>query len=489
MNSIKSFAILALLAIVSLFLYWKINEKEVNLPSDAADLAFDAPQIDETEVDMDYHPGRAGSIPSSDSMAPPFDPRTLESSAPAWNQPVAQPPDTQALPPASNPQPTRKTNPFSQIGQDIESGSNDGTYGPNERRGPSAQVTPKTDAFPPPGAITSQNDQEIREGRVYDDLPQADPSPALTPSVGMAPPTTDEAPISEFARNPYAPGDPNTSSNGTQSTDPSITPDPGGSPDAIDPVPPSASSTPSGDNPPINALTIARKTAEDLLAEGNYAQALRFLSDYYGESSLSPSEQQEIDTLVSQLAGTVIYSTQHLLEPAHVVQPGETLDNIAAKYCVPSQLLAKINGIADPKNMQPGTELKVVRGPFSAVVDLARSELILMLNGHYAGRFRIGIGSDSPQLVGTWIVTTKETNPVYQGANESIAGGDPKNPLGDRMLVLYAHSDNRVAPIGIHGSSATSGLNDPRGFIRLSSADVADVFDILSLGSQVTVRR
>ena len=98
-----------------------------------------------------------------------------------------------------------------------------------------------------------------------------------------------------------------------------------------------------------------------------------------------------------------------------------------------------------------------------------------MLDGYYAGRFQIGIGSDASNMEGIWTVTTKETNPAYQGSNQSLAGGDPTNPLGDRMLVLYPHSDNhQVAPIGIHGSTATSGLDDPRGFIRLSAADVAD---------------
>ena len=41
----------------------------------------------------------------------------------------------------------------------------------------------------------------------------------------------------------------------------------------------------------------------------------------------------------------MIYSTEHQLEPARVVKPGETLDTIAKEYNVPSQLLAKINGI------------------------------------------------------------------------------------------------------------------------------------------------
>ena len=87
----------------------------------------------------------------------------------------------------------------------------------------------------------------------------------------------------------------------------------------------------------------------------------------------SPADTQKVETLLGQLAGTVIYSTEHQLEPARVVKPGETLETIAKEYNVPWQLLAKINGIPAPDQLRPGQELKVVRGPFSAVVDLHRS--------------------------------------------------------------------------------------------------------------------
>src|SRR3954447_20685323 len=98
-------------------------------------------------------------------------------------------------------------------------------------------------------------------------------------------------------------------------------------------------------------------------------QAHQLLSKWHGNESLTPAETEKVESLLSQLAGTVIYSTEHQLEPARVVKPGETLESISKEYNVPSRLLAKINGIQTSDQLQPGQQLKVVRGPFAAVVD------------------------------------------------------------------------------------------------------------------------
>lgn len=439
MNSIKSLSVLTLLAIVGLFLYWKINEKEVELPPEAVDLAFGVPEV---ELSDDSRFGEATAYDGGGGTA------TSRTTAPAWASPVPAL-DSGAQPLAETPAT------YDSFNAAQPSFSGDTLSSPS---GPPSDVTPNTAATPPPGAIPNiapnNGDQIVMAGRVYDDSLTTAPVAPATPEV--------EIPQSVAASIP-------------------VTPTVGANPPVDTNIVPSAVQT-------VTPLTVARQAADAQLAQGNYAEALRILTNYHGDPALSLAEQQEVATLVSQLAGTVIYSTQHQIETPYIVQPGETLDVIAAKYGVPTALLAKINGIADPRNLAPGTELKVVRGPFSAVVDLTRRELTLMLGGSYAGCFNIGVGIDQPNMEGTWSVATKEANPTYQAGYQQIVGGDSINPLGDRMLVLQSPDEN-VAPIGIHGSPATSGLDDPRGFIRLSSADAADVFDILSVGSRVTVRR
>lgn len=227
------------------------------------------------------------------------------------------------------------------------------------------------------------------------------------------------------------------------------------------------------------------EVAKRELEAGQMASALRQLSSCYDNPQISPSEQQQLTQFLDQIAGTVVYSTQHLLEAPYEVQPGERLEDVGQRYNVPWQLLAKINGIDDPQSMRPGERLKVVRGPFSAVVSLEKRQLTLLLaDGSYAGRFAIGIGREQPPREGVYAVSDKVVNPVYHGRERAISADDANNPYGERWIGLGND-------LGIHGTDRPEnvGRTDLSGSISLSPRDVEDVFDILSLGSKVTIRR
>lgn len=220
------------------------------------------------------------------------------------------------------------------------------------------------------------------------------------------------------------------------------------------------------------------------LDQGQLAEVLLELSPLYGSADLTPDESRQLTELLDQLAGTVIYSRQHLLEPPYVVKRGDTLEQIAAAYEVPWQLLAKINGIRPSSSLVPGRELKVVRGPFEAVVRLDHFELVLYVGGRYAGRFPIGIGRDQPRLEGTYTVREKLPGKAYRGPEGEFLPGDPRNPLGRLWIGLDG-------PVGIHGTNDPQNLRRvvPVGNICLGERDIEDLYDILSCGSRVTIRR
>jgi hypothetical protein len=228
------------------------------------------------------------------------------------------------------------------------------------------------------------------------------------------------------------------------------------------------------------------RTAKGRLEAGQFSQVHLELTTYYCNTRLAPQESRVLMELLDQLAGTVIYSRDHLLEPAYRVQPGDTLDRIATAYNVSPELLLKINGLRT-KELLPGQELKVVRGPFEALVDLGRYEMMLLVGGRYAGRFRVGVGRDRANLEGVFLVREKRLRPVYYGPDRVMAADDPANPLGGRLLNLGTITE----PWGIHGTdnARNVGANDGRGAICLAQREIDDVFDILSVGSRVTVRR
>lgn len=239
-----------------------------------------------------------------------------------------------------------------------------------------------------------------------------------------------------------------------------------------------------------NEFVAGMRAAEAMLAENHLVDALMELSNMVGDPLLSLQDEAQLMELLDQLAGTVIYSREHLLEPPYEVQPGDTLDRIAEAYHVPWQLLANINGINDARRqLRPGDTLKVVKGPFEAVVDLGRFRLTLFAGGCYAGRFDIGIGKDCATPEGEFVVQKKIVNPDYYG-KPYMAADDPNNPLGEYALELADH-------LYIHGTNdpASVGRAESKGCIRLNNRDIADVFAILSEkterspGSPVSIRR
>lgn len=212
------------------------------------------------------------------------------------------------------------------------------------------------------------------------------------------------------------------------------------------------------------------------LEQGLLTDVLTQLSEYYHHPDLTVAESKKLVGLLDQLAGSVIYSREHRLEPPYRVRPGDTLDEIARTYRIPPELLAKINGIRSPADLEKIEELKVVRGPFHAVVHLDEGEMTLMLERHddegkthpvYAGRFQIKAGPDPAALVGDYEVHFKQsrlrkTGPLFLELSKGVAIQGGEQPI------------------------------DPppqRGALQMGPQDMEDVYDILAVGSQVVIRR
>lgn len=218
----------------------------------------------------------------------------------------------------------------------------------------------------------------------------------------------------------------------------------------------------------------AKPAIERALASGDLKEAHRLLTQWYGDRRLAPNDRDEVQSLLNQLAGTVVYSAEFPLEPPHTVAPGETLETIAQQYQVPWQLLAKINGIATSTGVTPGQSLKVIRGPFSAVVDVERQELALLVSDLYAGRFTVkteGLAASE----GEWTVSRKQVP------------ADPTAPA--KHVVLTGEMTPGNFSSIVIGTASVDSPEAMAGAIRVSPPDQEDLFDILSVGSKVIVRR
>ena len=232
-----------------------------------------------------------------------------------------------------------------------------------------------------------------------------------------------------------------------------------------------------------SAFQAAMRSAQVQLSQGQLAAALLTLSIWYEDPRVDPAQHEQLVRLLDQVAGTVIYSRKHLIEGAYSVKPGERLEDIAQQYNVPGGVLAKINGIGPGATLTAGQQLKVVRGPFNAVVDTKKQTLTLWVGGRYAGRFPVRVGPEFEQIVGPFVVTNKTRQ-------HAAHGGLPWVELGSGIHRSGA-SGNQSPRLGIAGvrDSGTDGQGQVPGRIAVSARDADDLFDILSQGSKVTIQR
>lgn len=238
--------------------------------------------------------------------------------------------------------------------------------------------------------------------------------------------------------------------------------------------------TPASPSQDSVAFTAAWDDAHNKLEAGRYAEALAILSVWFDDNSLSPEENRQLETLLGQLAGTVIYSPQDMLLPPHIVAAGETLETIARPLDVPWKLLAKINGVG-PEGLVSGQAIKVLRGPFDAVVSVSRRRLSLQVGGRYAGTFAVAIGRGFSARTGSSVQFLE-----VKGDTNLASGPVPVAYQPSQHSAIMLSDNLRIEPAAEPGFVASS---PDEQVLLVSTADYADLVDILGPGSQLLVRQ
>lgn len=344
------------------------------------------------------------------------------------------------------------------------------------------------------------------------------PTPVIElekPAPPQAPgPFRTETPTALVAKMPTGATDPPTVSSlvalaapatGAPSSDApkSTPPDAGPSKVSIKPYTPPAggSSTVGG------AESIAQARAK--MQAGNLLEARDVASAPLVAGNLKGADADAARALLAEINQTLVFSTKKFADDrfggTYQVQPGDRLDRIGARYGVTADLLMRLNGLSDARRLRAGAYIKILKGPFHAVVSKSGFRLDLYLGGlpgpHagdsvvYVASFPVGLGKDDSTPVGTWQVEQdrKVKNPVYYSPRGEgvIEADDPANPLGEFWIGLAGIDGDAVGKesYGIHGTidPASIGKQESMGCIRLRNDDVAVVFSALTEGKS-TVR-
>jgi lipoprotein-anchoring transpeptidase ErfK/SrfK len=185
----------------------------------------------------------------------------------------------------------------------------------------------------------------------------------------------------------------------------------------------------------------------------------------------------------------------------YTVQPGDRLTKLAVNNSITWELLCRVNGITDPRKVRAGQTIKIIKGPFHAVITKSKFTMDLYLGSPgeagatYVMSFPVGLGKDDSTPAGTWTAQNKLKNPTYYSPRGEgiIAAKDPKNPLGAYWIGLAGVDGQAVGKTsyGIHGTIDPNsiGKQESMGCIRLRNEDIEVVYQLLVDGkSRVVVK-
>ncbi|MCR5165450.1 MAG: LysM peptidoglycan-binding domain-containing protein [Thermoguttaceae bacterium] len=218
------------------------------------------------------------------------------------------------------------------------------------------------------------------------------------------------------------------------------------------------------------------KIAKEKIKNGEALEVLRQLSKFYGNPRFTAEESSELVDILVLAATQVIYSQKSFIDPPYTVKPDDTVEKIAAEYNIPKEFIILVNGLQPGVPLEPGRQLKVVRGPFHVLVYLDRHEMILTLNGLFAGRFWIGIGS---QLI--------QKDSDFSFAGQSTTQTEiVQMPCCD--FVLTSGEQGCAEMIKIQACNDPSTYNTPSSAILMSQTDVQNLCAVLGPKSQLLMR-
>jgi hypothetical protein len=236
------------------------------------------------------------------------------------------------------------------------------------------------------------------------------------------------------------------------------------------------------------------------LAEDNRpVDARQELSAALDSAALEPADADFARDVLGTLNRRLVFSPEILADDPfsrpYVVGPGDQLRAIVTRQGlqVDWRFVMRINRIASQRYLRAGQRLKLVTGPFHAVVDKSDFRLDLYLGSGadrvFVASYPVGLGDqNTPTPVGRFRVRpgSKLINPAWANplTGERYARDDPDNPIGERWIGLAGDDEatRDLMGYGIHGTIEpdTIGREASMGCIRLLPDDAELIYEVLT---------
>ena len=228
--------------------------------------------------------------------------------------------------------------------------------------------------------------------------------------------------------------------------------------------------------------------------------ARRLLNDALRHPQASEADRATVRSLMSQINEDLVFSPRLLtsdpLVETYTIQSGDSLAKITNRLglAVDYRFLARVNRLSSPDRISVGQTLKLVRGPFHAIISKGAYRMDLYAGPGenpsewlYITSRRVGLGEEGGTPTGVFVVRreSKLINPFWTNprTGESFDADDPRNPIGERWIGLRGLADAAAfSGYGVHGTIDADSIGQQRsmGCIRMLPDDVELVYEMLA---------
>jgi lipoprotein-anchoring transpeptidase ErfK/SrfK len=235
-------------------------------------------------------------------------------------------------------------------------------------------------------------------------------------------------------------------------------------------------------NVPVNQLLsqAAKDEAEGdkLKAKEVYDQIISTYPDYDKiEDVQAKLGELNIDLIFSpaQMPQTVLYE----------IVPGDSLGKLARKYNTTPQLIKRANGLKSDV-IRTGEKLRIWTAPFKILVNKSQNVLFLKSGEEVIKIYHVSTGRNNITPVGKFKIATKIEKPVwFKNGGPPIPSESPDNELGSRWMGFDTDPH-----YGIHGTLHPEAIGQQvtDGCVRLKNEEVEELFDIVPIGTEVSIQ-
>lgn len=241
------------------------------------------------------------------------------------------------------------------------------------------------------------------------------------------------------------------------------------------------------------------RTAENHFSRGHAPAAREAYNRALHHPRASAADQALLREKLTELAQELTFSSRVVpgdeLAYEYTVRQGDLLSTIVRRegLDVEWMLIERINGVS-ANRIRIGQTLKLLRGPFHAVISKGAYRLDLYSdfrdsagNRIYLGSYSVGLGEYDTTPEGAWVVRTnsKLIDPAWVNprTGERFASKDPENPIGNRWIGIRGTDPNteNEEGIGLHGTIEPDSIGDQMsmGCVRMLKPDIELMYDLL----------